>query len=199
MNAWLVSLVAILTLVTGCALVEKDNSNNDDDDLALTDDPLTLKRDSVLTKLGACFDQAKFDAMEMGEWRTTARTSSNNVNEVARWNEDANSCTGCNNMTCAACHSDVKGQFYDVVSNPLFAPDATFEQTKKPTQITSYFGWTTQGRAASSHVITNKSALTQKGAAYTHPMFVLTTTQESALNAFVTDTVSRFNAGKCGR
>ena len=47
--------------------------------------------------------------------------------------------------------------------------------------------------------IKKKSDATKLDKAYTHPMFTLTTAQQTALDAFVTDVVTKFNAGTCGK
>src|SRR5690606_12267625 len=97
---------------------------------------------NVLEKLGSCFDRDKFDAMKLGEWRTTRRRSSNNVNDVKPWNENANTCTGCNNVPCSTCHSaDPATNFINAVGNPILPQDTTFESSKMtaPAYITKYF------------------------------------------------------------
>jgi mono/diheme cytochrome c family protein len=157
---------------------------------------------NVLEKLGACFDRQKFDAMQLGQWRTTRRTTNNNTNNVTPWNENANNCTGCDNAPCTTCHSaDAATNFKNAVGNPLLPADSTFEETKltNPAYITKYFGVSPEGKAIASDALKKKSEATKKDRAYTHPMYTLTANQIAALDAFVNDVTTKFNAGTCGQ
>lgn len=157
---------------------------------------------NVLEKLGACFDRQKFDAMNLGQWRTTRRTNNNNTNQVNPWNENANNCTGCNNAPCSTCHSsDPATNYNNAVGSPLLPADTTFENSKltNPAYITKYFGVSPDGKAIASDALKKKSDATLKDKAYTHPMFTLTNAQQAALDAFVSDVVTRYNAGSCGQ
>jgi hypothetical protein len=154
----------------------------------------------VLDKLGACFTQTLFDAMQMGQWKTTPRTANNNTNKVTPWNENANQCTGCNNTPCSACHSaDAATNFNDAEGDGLLPPGTTFSNTKltTPAYITKFFGVSPDGKAIASDGIKKKSDATMLSHAYSHPMFTLTTAQQTALDAFVTDAITKFNAGTC--
>lgn len=157
---------------------------------------------NVLEKLGSCFDRQKFDAMQMGQWRTTRRTGNNNVNNVTPWNENANNCTGCNNAPCSTCHSaDPATNFSCAVGNNLLPPETTFENTKltNPAYITKFFGVSPDGKPIPSDAIKKKSDATMKDKAYTHPMYRLTNAQQAALDAFVQDAIAKYNAGTCGQ
>jgi hypothetical protein len=157
---------------------------------------------NVLEKLGSCFDREKFDAMQMGQWRTTRRTIGNNINNVTPWNENANNCTGCDNAPCSTCHSaDPATNFSCAVGNNLLPPDTTFENTKltSPAYITKFFGVSPEGKPIPSDGIKKKSEATMKDKAYTHPMYRLTDRQQAALDAFVQDVIQKYNAGTCGR
>jgi hypothetical protein len=157
---------------------------------------------NVLANLGACFDRTKFDAMQLGNWRTTRRTNNNNTNNVTPWNENANNCTGCDNAPCTTCHSaDAATNFKNSVGNPLLPADSTFEETKltAPAYITKYFGVSPEGKAMASDSIKKKSDATKKDKAYTHPMYQLNANQQATLDAFVSDVVTRYNAGTCGQ
>jgi hypothetical protein len=154
----------------------------------------------VLQKLGACFTQTLFDAMKMGQWKTTQRTANNNTNNITPWNENANNCTGCNNTPCSACHSDdAATNFNDAEGNTILPPGTTFSNTKltTPAYITKFFGVSPDGKAIASDGIQKKSDATKLSHAYSHPMFTLTTDQQTALTAFVTDAITKFNAGTC--
>lgn len=157
---------------------------------------------NILEKLGGCFDRAKFDAMQMGQWRTTRRQQGNNTNNVTPWNENANNCTGCNNAPCTTCHSSDPGTNYsNAVGNTLLPPETTFENTKMtaPAYITKFFGVSPDGKPIASDAIKKKSDSTMKDKAYTHPMYVLNANQTAALNAFVQDAITKFTAGTCGQ
>jgi hypothetical protein len=157
---------------------------------------------SVLAALGACFDRTKFDAMKMGEWRTLRRTTENNLNAVTKWNENADTCTGCDNVPCTTCHSaDPATNFSNAVGNTLLPADETFNNTKltNPAYITKFFGTTADGQAAPSQGLIKKSDATKKDYAYTHPLFTFNATQLAAIDAFVNDAVTKFNAGQCGQ
>lgn len=157
---------------------------------------------NILEKLGSCFDRAKFDAMQMGQWRTTRRTGNNNINDVTPWNENANNCTGCENAPCTTCHSaDPATNFNNAVGNTLLPDETTFENTKltTPAYITKFFAVSADGTAIASDGIKKKGLATQKDKAYTHPMFSLTDKQQAALDAFVQDAITKFAAGTCGQ
>ncbi|MBX3214207.1 MAG: hypothetical protein KF850_19390 [Labilithrix sp.] len=157
---------------------------------------------NVLEKLGDCFDRQKFDAMNLGQWRSTRRTNNNNTNNVTPWNENANTCTGCDNAPCTTCHSaDAATNYKNAVGNPVLPADNTFEESKltTPAYITKYFGVSPEGKPIASDSLRKKSEATMKDKAYTHPMFVLTPNQSAALDAFVNDVIDKYNAGTCGK
>jgi hypothetical protein len=157
---------------------------------------------NILEKLGTCFDRQKFDAMQMGQWRTTRRTNNNNTNNVTPWNENANNCTGCDNAPCTTCHSsDPATNYSNAVGNTLLPADTTFNNTKltNPAYITKFFGVSPDGKPIASDGLKKKSDATKKDKAYTHPMYNLNANQLAAITAFVDDTVTKFNAGTCGK
>lgn len=157
---------------------------------------------NVLEKLGDCFDRQKFDAMNLGQWRTTRRTNNNNTNNVTPWNENADTCTGCDNAPCTTCHSaDAATNYKNAVGNPILPADNTFEETKltTPAYITKYFGVSPEGKPIASDSLRKKAEATRKDKAYSHPMFTLTPNQSAALDAFVNDVIDKYNAGLCGK
>jgi hypothetical protein len=156
---------------------------------------------AVLQKLGACFDQTLFNAMQMAQWKTTQRTNNNNTNKITPWNENANNCTGCNNTPCSACHSDdAATNFNDAEGNTILPAGTTFANTKltTPAYITKFFGVSPDGKPIPSDGIKKKSDATMLGKAYSHPMFSLTTAQQTAVDAFVAGAIAKYNAGTCG-
>jgi len=160
----------------------------------------TKTQTNVLEKFGTCFDKAKFDAIGFGQLRTTRRQNGNNpLNQ----NENANNCTGCDNAPCRTCHSadDVTG-FVMAIGNPILPADYTFEETKKlnPAFIRQYVSTTPTGDPQFNPGIMNKSTNTiEKGLAYSHPMYRLTPTMQTAIQAFVDDAVTKYKAGTCGK
>src|SRR5262249_39486521 len=125
-----------------------------------------------------------------------------NVNNITPWNENANNCTGCDQAQCNTCHSaDAATNFNDAVGNNILPADTTFNNTKltNPAYITKYFGVSPDGKPIASDGIKKKSDATMKDKAYTHPMFTLTANQQTALNAFVADVITKYTAGTCGQ
>lgn len=156
----------------------------------------------VLSKLGACFDRTKFDAIKLGDMRTIQRTQDNNANAVTPWNENANNCTGCNNAPCRNCHSgDDATLFVNAVGNPNLSQDYTFENSKKtsPAYITKYFGVSPTGDPIPSNAIKIKADATAKDKAYTHPYFMVDADLQGRIDAFVNDAIAKYKstAGKC--
>jgi hypothetical protein len=157
---------------------------------------------NVLGKLGSCFDRTKFDAMNMGQWRTTQRTANNNTNNITPWNENANQCTGCNNDPCSTCHSaDPATNFSNAVGDTLLPPDTTFLNTQmtNPAYITKFFGVSPTGVPVASNGIKAKSDSTKLSHAYSHPMFTLSPTDLASIDAFVQDVITKYTAGTCGK
>jgi hypothetical protein len=155
---------------------------------------------NVLAKLGGCFSRQLFDGMQMGNWRTTQRTANNNTNQVQNWNENADRCTGCDNSPCSTCHSaDPATNYSNAVGNNLLPAETTFNNTKMtaPAYITKFFGVSPDGKPVASDGLKKKSDATKKDRAYSHPMFGLNTTQLNAINAFVNDAITKYNAGTC--
>lgn len=154
---------------------------------------------NVLENFGTCFDKTKFDAIKLGDLRTIRRTRDNNPTQQ---NENANNCTGCNEAPCTTCHSGDEGSlFVMAIGNNVLPADYTFEESKKlsPPYIRQYFGTTPTGDPVGSDGIQKKSDGTVQGAAYSHPMFKLSTEQQASMKAFVDDAVAKFKAGTCGK
>ncbi len=155
---------------------------------------------NVMEKIGTCFDRAKFDAMQMGQWRTTRRTNNNNINQVTPWNENGDNCTGCNQAYCRTCHSnDPESYFMNAVGNTLWPANHTFESTKSSPYIRQFFGVSPEGKPVGSDGLKRKSDATAKDVAYSHPYFTLNAQQTAAVKAFVDDAVAKYTAGTCGK
>jgi hypothetical protein len=140
---------------------------------------------NVLSKIGACLDQTKFDAIGFQNLRTTQRQG-----------ENANNCTGCNNAPCRTCHTGGDGGFYMAVGSSL--DTTTFTETQTPQYIVKYIGLNGTAPTASNALMT-KSQATQTGAPYTHPMFTIPATMQTAIDDFVQDAITRYQAKQCGQ
>lgn len=169
---------------------------------------------NILATIGQCFDRQKFDAMQLQNWATTQRTNNNNQSGLPnnQWAENANNCTGCNAAPCRTCHTaDSSSQYVNASGNPITpsgfsgatytnSADYTFGESKltNPNYIRQYFGTSPDGKAVASDGIRKKMESTKKDKKYTHPMYNLNANQLAALDAFVNDAVTRYNAKQCG-
>jgi hypothetical protein len=143
---------------------------------------------NVMEKLGGCLDQTKFNAIGLQNLRT-----------IRRGNENANNCTGCDNAQCSTCHAGGEADFVNSfgVSTAILPANNTFVQTQKQPFISKYFGVSPTGEPIASDAIQKKADATATAKPYTHPMFRLSTAQQTALKAFVDDAVSKYKAGTC--
>ena len=157
---------------------------------------------SILLKLGDCFDRTLFDSMKMGDWKPTPRGNGNNPGTftATQWNENANNCTGCNSP-CYTCHSADPATGYSNAIGSALSVDTTFNNTKmtSPPYITKFFAVSPDGKAIASNGIQSKSDSTKKTGKGSHPWFELTAAQKTAVDAFVSDTVTKYTAGTCGK
>lgn len=157
---------------------------------------------NVLEKMGACFDKAAFDAMQLGNMRTLRRTGNNNANQVTPWNENDDNCTGCDNSPCRTCHSgdDATG-FVLSIGNPNLPQTFTFDQSKltTPTYLQKYFGVSATGEPIPSNALKIKSDATAKDKAYTHPYYRIDAAMETRIAAFVDSAIAKYKAtnGAC--
>ncbi len=162
----------------------------------------TTAAPNVLAKLGSCFDRKLFDAIGLGDMRTVQRTADNNLNNVTPWNENADTCTGCNQAPCRTCHSgDDATLFVNAEGNNLLPDSYTFDESKKtsPAYLQKYFGMSASGEPIASNAIRIKAEATQKDKAYTHPMFRVSTELQTRMDSFVNDVITKYKAGLCGQ
>ncbi len=160
----------------------------------------TKSQPNVLEKIAGCLDATKFQAIGLQNVRTIQRTQNNNTNNVTTWNENANRCTGCNQAPCRDCHSgDAATGFVMAIGSTQLSPDFTFNETKltNPAYLQKYFGTDATGKPVASHAIENKMTATSKAPAYSHPYFKLTDAQVAAIDTFVQDAITKYNAGTC--
>ena len=146
---------------------------------------------NLLAKLGNCLDKTKFQAIALDKLKTTPRTT-----------ENTNRCTGCNNAYCQTCHE--QGE-YTMYSNDGTLGTATFDALSTNTMssdgtylIEKYI--TTNGTTlVPATAIPDKSAVTQTGPAYSHPMFIVSDTMKQAILDFANDAITKYNAKTCGQ
>jgi hypothetical protein len=153
--------------------------------------------DGVLQKLASCLDKAKFDAIGFDKLVTTPRTADNNPGKEA---EDADTCTGCNQVQCSSCHSEGEMGFMMAIGNTILPDDYTFTSMKvtAPPYMQKYFGLDPDGNPIPSNAIRAKSDATVNTAkAYQHPMFTLSPDMQKALDDFVADAIAKEKAGSC--
>jgi len=163
-----------------------------------TADGAATSQQSVLEKIGTCFDKSKFDAIGFGNLRTIRRTRDNNPNQQS---ENADTCTGCDNVPCRTCHAadDATG-FIMAIGNPVFDESYTFEQSKRlsPPFIRQYVATTPTGEPVFNPALQAKSSHTINVArAYSHPMYSLSSTMQAAIKAFVEDAIAKHKLGIC--
>ncbi len=140
---------------------------------------------NVLSKIGTCLDQTKFNAIGFDKLLTTQRKT-----------ENANNCTGCNQAPCRTCHTGGDGGYYNAMGSGL--DQTTFAKTQTAPFISKYIGLNGTTPVPSNAIMT-KSQATQTGAPYSHPMFTLSATQQTALDAFVTDAITKYTNKQCGQ
>ena len=140
---------------------------------------------NVLSKIGSCLDQTKFDAIGFDKLATTKRNG-----------ENANNCEGCNNAPCRTCHTGGDGGFYMAAGSGL--DKTTFAKSQTTPFIAKYLGLNGTTPVASNAIMT-KSQATQTGAPYSHPMFTLSPAMQTSLDAFVNDAITKYQNKQCGQ
>lgn len=140
--------------------------------------------EDILAKLGKCMDAADWRAAEAG--LRTIRTQ-------RRQGENGNTCSGCDNETCVACHAD--GSYFMVVGPQNQLAD-TLPLVKQKPFITRYFGLNGTDPVGSGAVAA-KAAATQTGAPHTHPRYTMNQQATQGVDTFVARTIERYKAGNC--
>jgi hypothetical protein len=154
---------------------------------------------NVLEKLGDCFDEELFRAIGLQDLRTTRRQSGNNPNN---YNENANTCTGCNQAPCMTCHSgDDATNFVLSLGNPNLPATYTFEESKKtnPAYIQKYFATSPTGEPEGSLGLRKKADATRLDRPYTHPMYRIGDNMQGRIDTFVNDAITRYKNKQCGQ
>lgn len=141
---------------------------------------------NILEKVGSCFSQGLFEAIQWGALKTVKRT-----------NENPDQCTDCNDARCATCHTAGDNGFYMGVASGVEPDIKTFEGTKKTPFITRYIGLSGT-QPVPSYGVRIKAQAVAVGPDYSHPKFVLTPERENAINVFVSDAITKYNGKLCG-
>ena len=125
------------------------------------------------------------------DWKT-AEAALRTLRTTARNGENANTCSGCNNEQCVACHRDGGYGFVVGLQNDAFTTDLV----KQRPFINRVIGLNGTDPVP-SNAVKAKSDAVQTGVAYSHPKFTLTPQVETAITTFVTATVNAYKAGTC--
>jgi hypothetical protein len=146
---------------------------------------------NMFAKLGNCIDPTLFDAVGLKNLRTTPRT-----------NENPDRCTGCNNEPCQVCHESgeygMHSNFGQLGTQTITALQGNGTAPQGMYLIEKYI--TTNGTTlAPSTAIMDKSTATQAGPAYSHPMFTVSATMQTAIQAFANDIITKYNNKTCGQ
>ncbi|MGO8999226.1 MAG: hypothetical protein ACLQVI_38360 [Polyangiaceae bacterium] len=146
---------------------------------------------NILSEVAQCVSEADWNAIGWGTLTTQPRTD-----------ENPDKCSGCAYAQCASCHSSgEQGFFMDM--GTAFDPDGSiaFQQTFQgpfmSTYVIQYFGLNGTTPVASNAIMTKQQAVAT-GPAYSHPMFVMPQTMQTALTTFVNDAITAYTNHTCG-
>jgi hypothetical protein len=149
---------------------------------------------NILAKLGSCVDATLFNAIQLQNLRTTPRTTPQA--------ENPNNCTGCNNAPCQTCHESGEYAMYSnfgkLGTDTLPALQANATSPEGIYIISKYIG-TNGTTLIPGNGIQDKAKVTQAGPRYSHPMFTISTTMDTAITAFANDIITKYNAKQCGQ
>jgi hypothetical protein len=144
---------------------------------------------NILAEVAKCVSQTEWNAIGWGNLKTTPRKD-----------EDPNKCTGCKNDICAACHDGGEQGFFMAEGSNIEPAGTTFQQTfqgpSSSTYIIQYFGLNGTTPVPSNAIMLKQQAVAT-GPAYSHPMFTMSTTMQTALTTFVNDAITNYNNKTC--
>ena len=144
---------------------------------------------NVLAKVAACASQTEWNAIGWSKLVTQPRPT-----------ENPNKCTGCNKDICAGCHDNGEYGFFMSEGSQIEPAGTTFQMTFQGSQLSTYiikyFGLNGTTPVASNAIMLKQTAVAA-GPAYSHPMFVMPAAMQTALNTFVTDTITNYTNGTC--
>lgn len=139
--------------------------------------------EDIMAKIGSCIQDA--------DWKT-AETAIRTMRTRARTGEDQNTCSGCNNEYCMACHNPgygfVTGTANDTQSTSL---------VKQRPFINKFFG-TNGTDPVGSNALKAKSDAVATGKPYSHPNYTMPANVQTAIDTFVNKTIAAYKAGTCG-
>jgi hypothetical protein len=146
---------------------------------------------NILSKLGTCVDATKFAAIQLDQLRT-----------IPRKGENPNNCTGCNNAPCQTCHQQgeyaMHSNFSKLGQTTLQALQGNATSPEGLFIVSKYVG--TNGTSlVPSTALKDKAAAVSTGTPYSHPMFTLNATTQTAITDFATDIVTKYTAKTCGQ
>jgi len=139
--------------------------------------------EDIMAKLGQCINAADWKAAEAAI--NTMRTRQRN-------GENANTCTGCQNEICMACHNPGYGFAVGTRNETL----STTLVRERPF-INRFFG-TNGTEPVASNAIKAKADAVNGGEPYSHPNFIMSPQVEAAIADFVNKTIAAYKAGTCG-
>lgn len=143
---------------------------------------------NLLQVAATCGDPAKFPTQALTTWLTTRRQ-----------NENGNQCTGCNNTQCASCH--LSGEANVAISSGRTTDNqAMIDFYKSPDSISRFIGIDGTKLVASNAFKTKADATVADVRPISvpkHPQFIMTPAKQTAIDAYVQDIVTKFNAGTC--
>jgi hypothetical protein len=144
---------------------------------------------NVLAQVAKCVSQADFNAIQWSNLVTQPRTT-----------ENPNKCTGCNQARCVSCHEGGEYGFDMAEGSTLYPAGTTFKTTfegpNSSSYITKYFGLNGTAPVASNAILLKMQAVAA-GPAYSHPMFTMSTTMQTALNTFVNNAITNYTNNTC--
>jgi hypothetical protein len=144
---------------------------------------------NVLAAVAQCVSEADWNAIGWNNLVTQPRTT-----------ENANKCTGCAGAICASCHDGGEYGFFMAEGSKIEPAGTTFKETfqgaQSSTFILKYFGLNGAAPVASNGILTKMDAVA-KGPAYSHPMFVMSQTMQTALSTFVNNAITKYNNHAC--
>ncbi len=144
---------------------------------------------NILADDAKCVSETEWYPIGGGNHKTTPRST-----------ENPNKCTGCDGAICASCHEGGEYGFFMAEGSNIEPAGTTFQQTfqgpSAMTYIIQYFGLNGTTPVPSNAIMLKQTAVAA-GPAYSHPMFKMSTTMQTALNKFVTDAITNYTNHTC--
>jgi hypothetical protein len=136
----------------------------------------------LLANLGNCLDQTKFQAIGLDKLRT-----------IPRQGENPNTCTGCNNAPCQACHEQgemgMHSNFAGNLGTKTFIALQTNGTSPEGLYLIAKYITTSGIQLVPGTGLQDKAKAVATGPRYSHPMFTISTAMDTAITAFATDAI----------